>query len=248
MRQESTFTGLFEQYMEPLVEGRRQTCRSLVLDALRSGGEPTRIYHEVLWPAMERVDRLYREDRISTAIQNMAARINRVVADQIQSFLPIQPSNGKRILITCAAGEQEELGAQMCADLFESNGWDVYFLGGGVPNDEILSLVGQLRPDILMIFGSRPQDAPVARQLIDEIRAIDAVPQMNILVSGGVFNRAAGLWKEVRADLFAETAVEALDLASTAPPRTAERRSPNAPKKRRRRRRPPLLVQPGEED
>ena len=63
------------------------------------------------------------------------------------------------------------------------------------------------------------------------------------MVSGGVFNRAEGLGKEVQADLFARSSAEALERAAAAEPRKPEVRIPGAPKKRRRRRRPPLLVQ-----
>ena len=131
----------------------------------------------------------------------------------------------------------------MCADLFESQGWNVYFLGGGVPNDEILSLVGQLRPEILLIFGTQPAGVPGVRKLIDLIRTIGSNPTMNIMISGGVFSRAEGLWKEVNADLFAPNAAEALGVAAAAKPREPEIRIPGAPKKRRRRRRPPLLAE-----
>jgi len=129
----------------------------------------------------------------------------------------------------------------MCADLFESRGWDVYFLGGGVPNDEVMSLAGQLRPDILLIFGTQPAGVPGVRHLIDMIRDIGANPTMNIMVSGGVFNRADGLWKEVHADLFARTAAEAIPIAEAAKPRPPELRTPGEPKKRRRRRRAPVV-------
>ncbi len=241
-------TGLLEQYMEPLVTGRRNLCRDIVHTAVQSGAEPRKLYQGLIWPAMEQIDRMYRDDRITTATQNMATFINRVVADQLQQYLPKVEPNGRRILIACANGESEELGAQMCADLFEADGWDVYFIGGGVPHDEVVTLLGQLRPEMFLIFGSKPQDAPIVRQLIDSIRDINACPTMNIMVSGGVFNRADGLWKEVKADLLAETAVEALDLASRAEPRTPEIRIPGAPKKRRRRRRPPLLATPEDEN
>jgi len=238
---------LLEQYMEPLVTGRRSTCRQIIHGAVQSGAEPRALYHGLIWPAMEQIDRMYRDDRITTATQNMATFINRVVADQLQQYLPRGESNGRRILITCANAESEELGAQMCADLFEADGWEVYFVGGGIPQDEIVTLLGQLRPEVFLIFGSKPQDAPHVRTLIDAIREINACPTMNIMVSGGVFSRADGLWKEVKADLLAETAVEALDLAGRAQPRTPELRIPGAPKKRRRRRRPPLLASPNDD-
>lgn len=234
---------LLNQYLDPLLRGRRQDCREIIKGALREGLEPRTLYRDLIWPAMEHVDQLYRQDRINLASEHLATRINRTVADHLQTHLDRKPKIQKCILIACASGESEELSAQMCADLFEADGWDVFFLGGGVPNDEIISLVGQIQPDILLIMGSRPNEAPAVRQIIDETRKIDACPKMNIMVSGGVFNRAAGLWKEVKADLFAETAAEALELAQEAAPRQAGFPAPGAPKKRRRRRRPPLLAQ-----
>ena len=231
---------LLERYMEPLLAGRRQACRQMVRQAIETGVEPRAMYEAVLWPAMERVGRLYSEDRIGIATEHMATRINRLITDQVQSHLPLSASAGKRVLITCAPDEPEDLGAQMCADLFEADGWDVYFVGGGIPNDEVLSLVGQLRPDLLLIFGTQPSGVPSVRNMIDLIREIGSNPTMNVMVSGGVFNRADGLWEEVSADLFATNASGALEIANNAKPR-----QPSAPaatvRKRRRRRRSPYL-------
>lgn len=234
---------LLERFLVPLIEGRRQECRQVFVEALECGIEPTNLYRGMIWPAMEHVARMFRADQINAAQEHMATRINRLLADQLQAHLKRSDPNGKRILITCADGESEELGAQMCADLFEADGWDVYFVGGGVPNDEVLELVGQVRPEILLIFGTQPAGVPGVRKLIDLIREVGASPTMNIMISGGVFNRAEGLWKEVNADIFAPTAVDALRLAAAAEPRTPEVKVPGAPKKRRRRRRPPLLAQ-----
>ncbi len=234
---------LMDQYMENLLQGNRKECRSLVRGALEKGTQAESLYFDLMWPAMEQVERLYREDRINIATEHMATRINRFLVDQVQRDLDAREPNGRRIVVTCANGECEELGAQMCADLFESEGWAVHFLGGGVPNDEILSLVGQARPDILMIYGMTPQGVPGVRALIDLIREVGVNPTMNVLVTGGVFNRAADLWKEINADLYAESAEEALKVAERAEPRVPEIRIPGAPKKRRRRRRPALLVE-----
>ncbi len=233
---------LLRKYLDPLLRGERQTCRQLILSELDRGAHPRTLYHDLLWPAMQHVEQLYREDRINVASEHMATRINRAIAEHIQARLPHQNPIQKRILITCAHGEAEEFSAQMVADLFEADGWDVYLLGGGVPHDEVGAVVGQLQPAVLLVIGSRPSDTPLVRQLIDHLRAVNACPTMNIMVSGGVFNRAPGLWREVRADLFADTASQALEFAAQAEPRKPELRVPGAPKKRRRRRRPPLLA------
>jgi methanogenic corrinoid protein MtbC1 len=233
---------LLSQYLDPLLRGRRKDCRDIVKSALAEGIAPKHLYHDVLWPAMARVDQMYRGDQINVAAEHMATRINRTVADHLQTRLDRKPAINRCILITSAEGEAEEFSAQMCSDLFEAEGWDVFLVGGGVPQDEIVELVGQIRPDILLVVGSRPQDAPGVRALIEAVHQINACPTMNVMVSGGVFNRAGELWKEVKADLFAATAGEALELALEATPRTPQSIDPNAPKKRRRRRRPALLL------
>ncbi|RME37946.1 MAG: hypothetical protein D6788_08430 [Planctomycetota bacterium] len=231
-----------DAYLNPLLCGNRIACRRVVQQRLEEIDDPTVLYHELLWPAMEKVEKLYRNDRINAVVESMATRINRAIADQLQLRLPMRDPNGKRILIAAAPGEPEELGAQMCADLFESRGWEVYFVGGPVPNDELMSLCGKLRPDVLMIYGTQPHGVPAIRELIEQIRTIGINPTMNILVSGGVYNRADGLWKEVSADLFAKTIKDAIPLAESAPPRDPEAQRKSGGKKRRRRRRSPLLA------
>jgi hypothetical protein len=54
------------------------------------------------------------------------------------------------------------------------------------------------------------------------------------MVSGGLFNRAEGLWQEMEADLYAATALEALRVASeNKPVANCEQRTINRRKRRR---------------
>lgn len=229
-------------YMTSLLDGERKPCKRILERAAEDGASALEIYEGILWPAMERVDAMFREDRIGIATEHMATRINRWLASQFQARLPIADSIGKRIVITCAENEPEDVGAAMAADLFEAAGWETYFVGGGVPDDEILSLIGKYRPNVLLIFGTTPSGVPGVRRLIDLIREVGVHPTMNIMVSGGVFRRADGLWQEVNADIYAETMRDSLEMAGAAEPRKAEIRIAGVPKKRRRRRRPPLLA------
>lgn len=228
---------IVEEYIAPLLAGNRVACREILKRELAKTSDPTSLYQELLWPAMENVEKLYRSDRINAAAEHMATRINRSLADQLQAHLTAGNPTGKKIIIMCAENEPEELGAQMCSDLFEARGWEVYFLGGGVPNDEVLTLIGQINPDVLLIFGTQPAGVPGVRKLVDQIREIGVAPTMNIIVSGGVFNRTDGLWKEVNADLSAKNPSQAILLAESTAPRTPTPPKIGAPKKRRRRRR-----------
>lgn len=225
---------VFAQYMEHLLAGKRCEAREMIRATLDRGVCGRKLIQYVIWPAMVQIERLHKEGKINRLLEHLATRINRMVADQVQAHLARNHKNGMRILVTCGDGEKEELGAQMIGDLFEAEGWGVWLLGSGVPNDEILELLGKLRPDVLCVYGTQPVGVPGVRGLIDLIRDIGAHEQMQVMVVGGVFNRAAGLDEEVRADLFATDAVEAIKTVLEHPVRIPR---PDLPQPGRRRKR-----------
>ncbi len=209
---------MLEKYLESLLHGDRAQCRSIIEHALQSGTPANIVYTDIIWPIMVEIEKLARNDRITSADEHLASRINRTIVDQLQNKLPKKPSRNKKIIICCAQEELQELGSQITADFFESDGWHVKFLGGGLTNDDILAYVNDLGPDILLIYGTTPRQTPSVRSLIDTIKNVNAWPKMKIMVSGGIFNRAEGLWEEIGADLFAANAFEAVQIASSEQP------------------------------
>jgi len=238
--------GILERYLGALLQGDRKRCRTVIEETLQSGMPANSVYVDIIWPIMAGIEKLLRADRITPAQEHLATRINRTIVDQLQNKLPRRPIKGKKIVICCALNELQELGAQIMADLFESNGWEVRFLGGGLTNDDILAFINEYAPDILLIYGTAPKQAPLVRQLIDTVKDINAWPNMRIMLSGGLFNRADGLWQEMNADLFAATALEAIQVASNDNPiERYERRTINRRKKRYRKMAADLPMQVG---
>ncbi len=205
---------ILERYFEPLLRGDRKACRTVIEESLQASIPANSVYMNIIWPTMVEIEKLLRADKITPVQEHLATRINRTIVAQLQNKLPHRPTRGKKIVVCCAPDELQELGAQMIVDLFESDGWEVRFLGGGLANDDILDFINQYAPDFLLIYGTSPKQAPEVRRLIDTIKSVNAWPNMKIMVSGGLFNRADGLWEEIGADLFAETALDALREAS----------------------------------
>src|ERR1700722_958872 len=201
-------------YIEPLLSGDRTARRQMVEAALTGGMDAHTLLTKLVWPTMELLQSLYREDRISIAALNMATRLNRAITDQLCAKLPRNAANGKKVLIFCGNDEPEELGGQICSDLFESDGYTVRFAGGGVPEDEVLQLIGDERPNLLMLFGTLPSGVPAVRRLIDYLREVNSCPEMQIMCCGGIYKRAEGLSDEIGADLYAPDAAEAVDIAN----------------------------------
>jgi len=221
---------VLERYLSRLLAGDRAGCRAIIEETLKSGVPANTVYMDIIWPIMVEVDQLYHGDVIDSAQEAFATRINRTIVDQLQNKLPRKPATTKRIVVCSTAAEQGELGAQMITDLFESDGWEARFLGSSVNIDDVLSFVHSWRPNILLLYGVTAKEAPVIRSLVDKIKAVNACPTMKVMLSGGIFDRADGLWEEIGADMHTSSAAEAVRLASAhetelpKPKRTIKRR------------------------
>jgi MerR family transcriptional regulator, light-induced transcriptional regulator len=214
-------TNLSRAYLEPLLAGDRNACRAVVDGAISGGVSAIDLLTQLIWPTMELLQSLYREDRISIASLNLATRLNRQLTDQLTAKLERNDPHGRKALIFCGNAEPEELGGQICADLFEVDGWTVRFAGGGVPDDEVLKLIGDERPDLLVMFGTLPSGVPAVRKLIDYLREVNSCPNMQVMCCGGIYKRAEGLAEEIGADLYAPDAAEAVEVANAHPTKKA---------------------------
>ena len=210
-----------ERLFTTLITGNRVEARLMAEETLQSGVSPESLTHDVYWPTLEMVSRLYRADQLSTVAHHFATRLLRALVDQAQAHYDQKPRRNRTILMFSGPSEGDELAGQLVADLAEADGYEVSFGGGGVASDEILSEVGSRTPDILLMFASAPSDAPHIRQIIDSIRTIGAAPNVQIVVGGGVFNRAEGLAEEIGADLWAKSPDELLEILSSDPNRRA---------------------------
>lgn len=199
---------LIDQLVERAIDGDRNTARVLVEATIKDKLSAEELVTDVLWPAYETVERLHREDTLSELGHRMATRLLRVLVDQAAMRFETQPANGKTVFAVCGPTDSDELAGQMAIDLLERNGYEVTYAGGGIANDEILERLQNKQPDHLVLFASAPCDLPNIRTLIDTVREIGACPNLQIIVGGGVFNRAEGLAEEIGADLWAEDPFE----------------------------------------
>lgn len=213
---------LIERLFEAVIAGDRPAARRIVEETLRQGSPPEQLVTDLYWPVYERVQKLHRADQLTTLANHMATRLLRMLVDQAAAGFARQLDRGRTVFACCGPSDSDELGAQMAIDLLEADGYHLTFAGGGIANDEILAQVQESRPDVLLLFSSAPGDLPNIRALIDTMREIGACSKVQIVVGGGVFNRAEGLAEEIGADLWATTPRELLSAMSENPDRRAD--------------------------
>jgi methanogenic corrinoid protein MtbC1 len=210
-----------ERLFHALASGQRAGSRDIVTECIHCGMTAEQIGHEVFWDVLQQVAEFHRQDQISTLSYNYATRLLRSLVDQLHRGYERQPERGRRVLLFTGNAVADEIGGHLMADLLEAAGYEVFFAGGGVARDEVLAEVGERRPDTLLMFASAAGDAPDIRVLIDTIRGVGACPEMQIVVGGGVFNRAEGLAEEIGADAWARDPEEVLEILEFEPERRA---------------------------
>jgi MerR family transcriptional regulator, light-induced transcriptional regulator len=231
-----------ERLFEALIEGNRDTARRVIDEQRKQGATPELIITDLCWPAYELLEKLHREDRLSTLAYNLGTRMLRTIVDQASRDLLAWSGSartGRTVFACCGPSEGSELGAQMAVDLLEAAGFRVRFAGGAIPADEVQETVQSTGPDILLMFCSEPRDLPEIRQLIDTLHEVGACPKTQIAVGGGVFNRADGLAEEIGADVWAthplemvEILIDDVDVRATPEQRTVGQRLPATTRRR----------------
>ena len=196
---------IIEQLFQHLISGDRRRTQTFVTALTEQNIPAERLANDIYWPIHEMLVKLFKHGQLSKISYNYATRALRQVAHQgAASYTRVERTCGK-ILMLCGPTEGEELGAQIAVDLLEASGYEVFFAGAGVANDEVLEELRQTKAGTLLLWASAAQDAPAIRALIDEIREIGGHPNLRIVCGGGVFNRALGLAEEIGADVSATT-------------------------------------------
>lgn len=199
---------LLERFFTAAISGDRQAARQIMDEVFAADVPGEQVASNLIWPVLNQVQTMRRNDQLTSLAYQYATRLMRSVTDQLQLRYEQHPRRDQAVLVMTGAEESEELTGQLAADLLEADGYTVYFVGGGVANDEIVEQVAELNVDKLVVFGSIPATVPETRLLIDRLHDIGACPTVQIIVGGGVFNRAEGLAEEIGADLWASDPIE----------------------------------------
>lgn len=219
--------GIMERFFNSLIGGQRDEARAVVDAAIEADCPAEQIISNLFWPVLDQIQHLHRQDQLSDLAYHYATRLLRQLVGQMQMRLETGEPREVKVLVVAGHNEAEELAAQMASDLLEADGYQVYYAGGGIANDEIVAEIGNLKIDKLVVFGAVAATVPETRLLIDRLHDIGVCPQVQIIVGGGIFNRADGLAEEIGADLWAKDPSELLEVMNAQPQRrmTADQRT-----------------------
>ncbi len=196
-----------------LLMGDYQQCLNFSSKVIQNVDDLKTFNLKVIWPVLYRVGLLWQSGQISIADEHLVTNlVRRIATVQHSRFATLNVTLGK-VVVSSAANEYHEVGAQMVADFLGMEGWDVTCLGANVPSWVLLETIKQNKPFMLALSVAIEANLVKVQQLIDAIREDPEIRDIKIMVGGNAFSRSPLVWKRIGADGFAADADSATKTA-----------------------------------
>ncbi|PKL49141.1 MAG: hypothetical protein CVV42_07345 [Candidatus Riflebacteria bacterium HGW-Riflebacteria-2] len=158
---------------------------------LNPGESLRRFYSDTMRPAMYEVGARWARGELTVADEHLATSLAQTVVANLQTRSVAGSGKRGRAIITAATNEQHDLGARMTAHAFESDGWEVIYLGANMPLSDLTHMTRRVKPRFIGISLAMPYHLHHVKRIIDTFKSDAELKQINILVGGLVFSMFA---------------------------------------------------------
>lgn len=177
---------LRREYLQEILAGRRKTALDIIMDAYRGGYPIPGIYMDIFQEALYEIGQLWENNRISVADEHMGTAITQYVMSNLYQHLEMSDERRGRFVMTGVQDELHQVGANMVADILESDGWDTVFLGTNVPEEGVLQSLRQHKADLFGISSTMLFNIPKVIQLVEAVRR-EFGDSVHIMLGGSAF-------------------------------------------------------------
>ncbi len=187
-------------FLQAILAGRRKAAATVASEALAAGHPVPDLYVDVFQESLYEVGRLWEANRVTVAEEHMATAITQFVLAETYSRIEIPGQQHGRAVVAGVQGELHQVGGNMVADMLETEGWDVRFLGTNVPQPGVLRALEEHSATLLGITATMLFNLPSVAELIETVHRHFGADRPRVIVGGGAFRVAPGLWSEIGAD------------------------------------------------
>lgn len=198
-----------DAYLDLLMASQRVAAHQLVSECMTAGASLATVNVRIIQAAMYDVGRLWQANRISVAQEHLATAISQYVMANAFSLAEFDAPLARTAVFANVESNHHALGLRMVSDAFETAGWTAHFLGADVPRQSLIAQVDALRPDLLGLSVSMPQQLAATREFIGSLRAEMGQACPVILLGGRTINALDDVWRDLGADLWVADAEQA---------------------------------------
>jgi methanogenic corrinoid protein MtbC1 len=202
-------------FLQAILSPNRKAATDLALGALRAGRSIQDVYLHIFQESLYEVGRLWESNKITVAQEHMATAITQSVMALVYEHIVSPGGQRGKMVITGVEGELHQIGANMVADVLESDGWDVIFLGANTPHAGVLTAIDSYQATVVGISVTLLSNLPQVLHLVKSTKDRWGARAPRILLGGAAFRHAPALAAEVGADAVALDLAEALAVSRT---------------------------------
>lgn len=170
-------------------------------------------YLQYLQPVMYKIGELWEKGIISVAHEHLAtSTLARVMTNIYPDYILGELNRGIAV-ISAGVNEFHQMGARMVADALEFRGWDVRYLGANVPNNELIKLVKEIKPDFVGLSMTMAYYLDDMIETISELKENFSSGNFKVMVGGLAINNRLELQHIIGADAYPVNAEESVEIA-----------------------------------
>ncbi len=169
-------------YFNNLLEGNKAGCTLVIQQLASEKAGIIDIYVDLFQRSLYQIGKMWDKGKITVAEEHNASQLTESLMNSyFNSVKPSRPNN-KTVIISCINKEFHEIGARMAAHIFESSGWNTFFLGASVPPKELVKFIKAKQPDIVGLSFNFYLNFLKLVEVIDHIRKF--FPRQKIIIGG----------------------------------------------------------------
>lgn len=177
---------IYYHYLNALLEGNKAECTKIISELIYNKVDIKEIYTKLFQKSMYRIGYLWEHDRASVAKEHQATKITESLLNLNYEKILDTPKINKKVVITCIDKEFHEIGARIVSDFFELSGWQSIFLGSNTPQNEIVQIIEEEKPDVVGISNTFYINVARLIKLTERIR--EKFSDQEIIVGGQALN------------------------------------------------------------
>lgn len=176
---------LYKPFLETLISGNKQSGSTYIHKLLQQNMPFIQVYEQVIKQALYHIGELWERNKITVAEEHLATSISEAIMNELFAEIISTARRSKKVLVGCVEQEEHQVGAKMVADLFESKGWDSYYLGADIPVKELIDFARKLKPDVIALSVSIYFHMSMLENMMEKIHI--ELPSVPLLVGGQAF-------------------------------------------------------------
>ena len=176
---------LADAFLQQALGGNLAAAYQTIIAADDVGLPLTRLFGEVLQPALTELGRRWERGELLVAQEKEVSELARDVIADLTLRHARSSTEGPPLVAACAEGERHELGLRMVCGLFRAEGWAVHYLGADVAPRFVLEAAQLHRPAVILLSAKLLPNLPAVKEAIDVLTAGLSPEHLPPIVVGG---------------------------------------------------------------